>query len=150
MGYETPALTNAQRAELFERLIGFRKDIQNAREAGMHTEADESDDLVARIALAVLAAEPVAVKYASGEVLTKEECADDERVFAVCCRVETPLFTAPPVLALRVPDGWKLVPKNATGQMVSAWREAIHNNASIEGAFLKMVDAAPELVEGKE
>lgn len=41
--------------------------------------------------------EPVAVKYAKGDVLTREECADDI-VFAICCKVETPLFNraAPP------------------------------------------------------
>lgn len=37
--------------------------------------------------------EPVAVLYRAGEVLTRAECADD-RTFAVCCKVETPLFTA--------------------------------------------------------
>lgn len=36
---------------------------------------------------------PVAVLYRTGEVLTRDECADD-RTFAVCCKVETPLFTA--------------------------------------------------------
>ncbi|WP_145512450.1 hypothetical protein [Yersinia kristensenii] len=36
---------------------------------------------------------PVAVLYRSGEVLTRAECADD-RTFAVCCKVEMPLFTA--------------------------------------------------------
>lgn len=36
---------------------------------------------------------PVAVLYRTGEVLTRAECADD-RTFAVCCKVETPLFTA--------------------------------------------------------
>lgn len=36
---------------------------------------------------------PVAVLYRTGEVLSRAECADD-RTFAVCCKVETPLFTA--------------------------------------------------------
>lgn len=35
---------------------------------------------------------PVAVLYKTGDVLTREECADD-RIFAICCKVETPLFT---------------------------------------------------------
>lgn len=37
--------------------------------------------------------EPVAVMYADGSVLTKAECGT---AFAICCKVETPLFTAPP------------------------------------------------------
>ena len=34
--------------------------------------------------------EPVAVLYANGDVLTKEDCGD---AFETCCKVETPLYT---------------------------------------------------------
>jgi len=40
------------------------------------------------------AGEPVACLYASGDVLTRAECNDD-RTFAVCCKVESPLYAAP-------------------------------------------------------
>jgi hypothetical protein len=50
---------------------------------------------LARIALASLEAEPVAYMHRSGQVVTREECCDD-KTFAICCRVETPLYTAPP------------------------------------------------------
>ena len=36
--------------------------------------------------------EPLAVMYADGTVLTKGECGDS---FAVCCKVQTPLYAAP-------------------------------------------------------
>lgn len=39
--------------------------------------------------------EPVAVLYATGDVLTREEYVND-KVFAACCKAETPLFTHPP------------------------------------------------------
>ncbi|EPR7131605.1 hypothetical protein ACXIX0_003996 [Enterobacter hormaechei] len=50
---------------------------------------------LARIALASLEAEPVAYMHRSGQVVTREECCDD-KTFAICCKVETPLYTAPP------------------------------------------------------
>lgn len=45
--------------------------------------------------------EPVAVMYADGSVLTKAECGT---AFEICCKVETPLFTAPPAPVAVVPD----------------------------------------------
>ncbi|EMW1039683.1 hypothetical protein AAEK51_002407 [Citrobacter freundii] len=57
---------------------------------------DTSNTLAAlRIALASLEAEPVAYMHRSGQVVTREECCDD-KTFAICCKVETPLYTAPP------------------------------------------------------
>ncbi|WP_313795373.1 hypothetical protein [Serratia sp. (in: enterobacteria)] len=44
-------------------------------------------------------AQPVAVMYKDGHVLTKNECGN---AFDICCRVQTPLYTAPPAPA--VPD----------------------------------------------
>lgn len=44
------------------------------------------------------AGEPVAVLYKDGTVLTKGECQDEE-VFRICCKVETPLYAAPPAAA---------------------------------------------------
>lgn len=46
--------------------------------------------------LASLEAEPMAYMHRSGQVVTREECCDD-KTFAICCKVETPLYTAPRV-----------------------------------------------------
>ncbi|MDM3156628.1 DUF551 domain-containing protein [Citrobacter sp. Cf122] len=46
------------------------------------------------IALASLEAEAVAYMHHSGQVVTREECCDD-KIFAICCKVETPLYAAP-------------------------------------------------------
>lgn len=40
------------------------------------------------------AGEPVAVLYKDGTVLTRADCQDEE-VFRICCKVETPLYAAP-------------------------------------------------------
>lgn len=70
---------------------------------------DEIDDIggdeireLARIALASLEAEAVAYMHRSGQVVMREECCDD-KTFAICCKVETPLYTAPPA-PVSVPD----------------------------------------------
>ncbi len=42
-------------------------------------------------------AQPVAVMYKDGHVLTKNECGN---AFDICCRVQTPLYTAPPAPAV--------------------------------------------------
>ncbi|WP_061799458.1 hypothetical protein [Serratia ficaria] len=55
------------------------------------------DRLAELSALANREAQPVAVMYKDGSVLTKEECGN---VFDICCKVETPLFTAPPAPAV--------------------------------------------------
>lgn len=54
----------------------------------------------------------------------------------------TPLYTAPP--APVVTDGWKLVPEIPDSQMITAWKDANYNKASLESAFRKMVNAAPK------
>lgn len=46
---------------------------------------------IARIALAAIDSEPVAYMHHSGQVITREECCDD-KTFAICCKVETPLY----------------------------------------------------------
>lgn len=46
------------------------------------------------VAIAAFGAEPVAYMHRSGQVVTREECCDD-KTFAICCKVETPLYTAP-------------------------------------------------------
>ncbi|EOD1046633.1 hypothetical protein ACJET8_005194 [Citrobacter farmeri] len=63
--------------------------------------AEEAEEL-ARIALASLEAEPVAYMHRSGQVVTREECCDD-KTFAICCKVEKPLYTSQPAL-VSVPD----------------------------------------------
>lgn len=56
---------------------------------------------IARELLAVREAQsvPFAYMHRSGQVITREECGNDE-VFAICCKVETPLYTAPPAPAV--------------------------------------------------
>lgn len=49
---------------------------------------------MARQLLAGMAQEPVAYMHHSGQVVTREECCDD-KTFAICCKVETPLYAAP-------------------------------------------------------
>lgn len=59
------------------------------------SEKAQMDLELARIALASLEAEAVAYMHRSGQVVTREECCDD-KTFAICCKVETPLYTIPP------------------------------------------------------
>lgn len=47
--------------------------------------------------------EPVAYMHHSGQVVTREECCDD-KIFAICCKVETPLYAAPQLPQPAVPD----------------------------------------------
>ncbi|EPF2243719.1 hypothetical protein ACSP9K_002090 [Citrobacter werkmanii] len=64
------------------------------------------DDLERELALQLLASmeqEPVAYMHHSGQVVTREECCDDE-IFAICCKVETPLYAAPQLPQPAVPD----------------------------------------------
>lgn len=59
-------------------------------------------EAMARALLAAYEQEPVAVIDKEGSPMTRDECNDD-RVFAICCKVGTPLYTHPaPVPA--VPD----------------------------------------------
>lgn len=55
--------------------------------------AEEAEEL-ASIALAAMDSEPVAVIDKEGNPMTRDECNDD-RVFAICCKVGTPLYTHP-------------------------------------------------------
>lgn len=50
---------------------------------------------MARMLLAGMDSEPVAVIDKEGNPMTRAECNDD-RVFAICCKVGTPLYAAPP------------------------------------------------------
>ncbi len=65
--------------------------IKNPLENGL-TRGEQME--LARIALASLEAEAVAYMHHSGQVVTREECCDD-KIFAICCKVETPLYAAP-------------------------------------------------------
>ena len=61
---------------------------------------------MARQLLASMEQEPVAYMHHSGQVVTREECCDD-KIFAICCKVETPLYAAPQLpqpAVLSVPD----------------------------------------------
>lgn len=81
-----------------ERVAQF---IKNPLDNGL-TRGEQME--LARIALASLEAEPVAYMHRSGQVVTREECCDD-KTFAICCKVETPLYTAPPA-KVSVPDAY--------------------------------------------
>lgn len=81
---------------------------------------------VARIALAAMDSEPVAVIDKEGNPMTRDECNDD-RVFAICCKVGTPLYTHP---APSIPSAVTWCPKcNDTGLAdsggVQPWGEPI-------------------------
>lgn len=71
---------------------------------------DAEIEAMARALLAAYEQEPVAYMHHSGQVITREECCDDE-VFAICCKVETPLYAhpAPSIPANLHPDTQKLV-----------------------------------------
>ena len=70
---------------------------QRAADLVLHVNTQANMREKAEAELAELKGEqvPVAVLYKTGDVLTREECADD-KVFAICCKVETPLYTASP------------------------------------------------------
>lgn len=71
------------------RLMKYQSDEQTCNEAFM------ADLELMKIALASLEAPPLAYRHRSGQVVTREECCSDE-VFAICCKVETPLYAAQP------------------------------------------------------
>lgn len=62
--------------------------------------------------------EPVAYWHRSGQVVTREECHND-KIFAICCKVERPLFTRPaPAVSLA-----ELVPDIGSNQVNdAAWK----------------------------
>lgn len=89
-------------AKLFRKITNSEIDA----EGNAHVILSPADSLLinnARIALASLEAEAVAYMHHSGQVVTREECCDD-KIFAICCKVETPLYAAPqlpqPVVAI--------------------------------------------------
>lgn len=80
-------------AKLFRKITNSEIDA----EGNAHVVLFPADSLLinnARIALASLEAEAVAYMHHSGQVVTREECCDD-KIFAICCKVETPLYAAP-------------------------------------------------------
>ena len=99
-----------------------------------------------RIALAALKAEPVAYMHRSGQVVTREECCDDE-VFAICCKVDKPLYAAPPTLV--VPDGYALVPVEPTHEMLNAWLSEVANWRGHVAGYKAMLAAAAPQQEAK-
>ncbi|HEE9988575.1 TPA: DUF551 domain-containing protein [Citrobacter freundii] len=80
-------------AKLFRKITNSEIDA----EGNAHVVLSPADSLLinnARIALESLEAEAVAYMHHSGQVVTREECCDD-KIFAICCKVETPLYAAP-------------------------------------------------------
>ncbi|EPL1955842.1 hypothetical protein JRB55_004876 [Citrobacter freundii] len=92
-------------AKLFRKITNSEIDA----EGNAHVVLFPADSLLinnALIALASLEAEAVAYMHHSGQVVTREECCDD-KIFAICCKVETPLYAAPQLpqpAVLSVPD----------------------------------------------
>lgn len=70
------------------RIMNSQSGEQQSNEAFM------ADLQLMEIAMASLTAEPMAYMHRSGQVVTRDECSDEE-VFALCCKVDTPLYTAP-------------------------------------------------------
>ena len=86
----------------------------------------ENVKMLSRMALAAIDSEPVAVIDKEGNPMTRDECNDD-RVFAICCKVGTPLHTHP---APSIPSAVTWCPKcNDTGLAdsggVQPWGEPI-------------------------
>ncbi|MDI3438328.1 hypothetical protein QLG07_02500 [Erwinia sp. V90_4] len=120
--------------------------------------------MMASALLAVLDAKPIAYMHHSGQVVTREECCDD-KVFSICCKVETPLYTTPPAASVpdvnfdlskpgteatvithyQVPDGWKLVPLKAFPSQWAAGQKAFDAAGinKIDPVYHAMVEAAP-------
>lgn len=95
---------------------------------------------MSRQLLASMEQEPVAYMHHSGQVVTREECCDD-KTFAICCKVETPLYAAPqlpqPAVALPVQHWEELCrqhPDMSIGDAIirAAWWN--HCAAKIQGA----------------
>lgn len=92
-----------------------------------------ADELQAEIARRDAAAgEPVACLYASGDVLTRSECNDD-RTFAICCKVETPLFTVQPSAL-----PWKVESCSNCGSKNHSWDTTVIKNTRVQDGLLKL------------
>jgi hypothetical protein len=60
-----------------------------------------------------------------------------------------PLFAAPPLQAVTVPDGWQLVPTELTDVMRDAWDSAPNgedNDLNMQNAYRAMIAAAPSII----
>lgn len=79
--------------ERLETIATWRETYGNG--ANVMIPAEEAE-LMARQLLAYeqAAKNPVAYMHHSGQVVTRDEC-HDEKVFEICCKVETPLYAAP-------------------------------------------------------
>lgn len=78
--------------------------------------------------------QPVAYMHHSGQVITREECCDDE-IFAICCKVETPLYASAPAaqpVTVKLPDveKWRSVDAVRAQQ---AYRVLVNNALTAAG-----------------
>ncbi|HHG9960347.1 TPA: hypothetical protein ACPZLH_001523 [Yersinia enterocolitica] len=107
---------------------------------------------LARIVLSAKQAEPVAWKWrgAVGDILTQEKRKADF-VMEHCPELPvTKLYATPPANSLVVPEGWKLVPKQATLAMLTLIGFT-GSFDSMQYRYIKMLAAAPIYpVEGGE
>lgn len=101
--YEMPALTDEQRKALLSRVAEF-KERRSWSSDGLESLSDEDSELLMRIALATLTAEPVG--YVSN---VSREIANDGRMGYISNHMVAGLeggyvYAAPPVPALKLPD----------------------------------------------
>lgn len=83
-----------------EDVESFIKQVESDMSKGWEAQAFELK--LAKHVLAGMDSESVAVIDKEGSPMTRAECNDD-RVFAICCKVGTPLYAAPPA-QVSVPD----------------------------------------------
>ncbi|RVU74690.1 hypothetical protein [Pantoea dispersa] len=145
-----PAMTEAQLQELIE--------LCEAVLAG-HVQygGDSNEEDIYKIALAALTAKPVGTIRIEMDWNTHRNVATlDMREDLVAADMATgdKLYTAPPAPALRVPDGWKLVPIEPTEAMMlnesgcqhHAWDDAnCPMRESRRIIWKHMIEAAPEV-----
>lgn len=145
-----------------DRLVDIKSRIEMYGHGAGYT-ADEVE-LMALALLAVLDAKPIAYMHHSGQVVTREECCDD-RVFSICCKVETPLYTIPTAASVPdvnfapaksgaeativthflAPEGYKLVPIEPSKEMLLASKryKAKNKVPTGPGVYRAMIAAAP-------
>ncbi|WP_436799831.1 hypothetical protein [Scandinavium sp. UTDF21-P1B] len=73
------------------------------------------------------AQEPVAYMHRSGQVVTREECCDD-KIFAICCKVETPLYAAPQPLTDAERNELQQYRKAASEAVAFLWSHRKHKS----------------------
>lgn len=108
--------------------------------------------------LATMEAQPVAVIDKEGSPMTRAECNDD-RIFAICCKVGTPLYPAPPLQVTAIDDDVRSVvallennewaehcTKTELGQRLESEITRLHNWLSAQPAPVVPDEMTPEMM----